>query len=131
MKLYLVQHAKPKLKEEDPVRRLQCFFEAGAEWIVHNLPQGRVMLAMLNGPAKEFKLQMWQGYQPMHQLIIDDILVPGIEQGIFRSEEPAPTAGLLMTLYLGIGSTVDEEGRSHLAPEWIAEFVLFGLRSTS
>ena len=116
---------------EDPVRRLHCFFEAGAEWIIHNLSQGKVMLTMLNGPDDEFKLRMWQGYQPMHQLIIDDILVPGIEQKVFRSDEPAATAGLLMTLYLGIGSTVDEEGRSHLAPDWIAKFVLSGLRRFS
>ena len=82
----------------------------------------KVMLTVLNGPDEEFKLRMWQGYQPMHQLIVDDILVPGMEQGIFRVEEPAPTAGLLMTLYLGIGTTVDEHGRSLLTPEWIAEF---------
>ena len=45
-------------QEEDPARRLERFFEAGAEWIVHHLPQGKVMLTMLNGPDDEFKLQM-------------------------------------------------------------------------
>jgi AcrR family transcriptional regulator len=115
-------------QEADPARRLQRFFQAGAEWIIHSLPQGKVMLTMLNGPDVEFKRQMWQGYQPMHQLIIDDILVPGMAQGLFRQEDPARTAGLLMTLYLGIGSTVDDQGRSRLAPEWIAEFVIAGLR---
>ena len=118
-------------EEEDPVRRLRCFFEAGFEWIVQNLSQGKVMLTMLNGPDEEFKLRMWQGYQPMHQLIVDDILVPGMEQGFFRPEKPAPTAGFLMTLYLGIGSTVDDQGKSLLAPEWIAEFILAGLRKTA
>ena len=118
-------------QEADPARRLQRFFEAGAEWIIHNLSQGKVMLTMLNGPDVEFKLQMWQGYQPMHQLIIDDILAPGMAQGVFRQEDPARTAGLLMTLYLGIGSTVDDQGRSWLAPEWIAGFVMAGLRETT
>ncbi|MFC2037650.1 TetR/AcrR family transcriptional regulator [Chloroflexota bacterium] len=118
-------------QEEDAVRRLQRFLQAGSEWIIHNLSRGKVMLTMLNGPDVEFKLRMWQGYQPMHQLIIDDILTPGMEQGAFRQEDPAMTAGLLMTLYLGIGSTVDEQGRSRLAPEWIAEFVLVGLRQTA
>jgi AcrR family transcriptional regulator len=113
--------------EPDPVRRLRRFFQAGSEWIVRNLSQGKVMLAMLNGPDAEFKLRMWHGYQPMHQLILEEILVPGMARGIFRQEDPARTAGLLMTLYLGIGSTVDEAGRSQLAPEWIAEFVLAGL----
>jgi AcrR family transcriptional regulator len=115
-------------QEEDPVRRMRRFFQAGSEWIAHNLSRGKVMLTMLNGPDVEFKLRMWQGYQPMYQLIIDDILAPGMEQGVFRQEDPAKTAGLLMTLYLGVGSTVDEQGRSWLTPEWIAEFVLAGLR---
>ena len=114
-------------QEEDPVRRLQGFFQAGFEWIIQNLSQGKVMLAVLNGPDAEFKLRMRQGYQPMHQLIIDDILAPGMEQGLFRKEDPVRVAGLLMTLYLGIGSTVDEEGRSRLAPEWIVGFVSVGL----
>jgi AcrR family transcriptional regulator len=118
-------------QQEDPVRRLQCFFQAGSEWIVHNLSQGKVMLTMLNGPDAEFNVRMWHGYQPMHQLIIKDILFPGMAQGIFRQEDPARMAGLLMTLYLGIGSTVDEVGRSQLAPEWVAEFVLAGLRETA
>ena len=67
----------------------------------------------------------------MHQLIIDHILAPGMAQGVFRQEDPARTAGLLMTLYLGIGSTVDDQGRSWLAPEWIAEFVMAGLRKSA
>ena len=118
-------------QEEDPVRRLQRFFEAGLEWIVRNLSQGRVMLTMLNGPDAEFKFQMWQGYQPMHQLLIADILVPGMELGLFRQLDPGATAGLLMTLYLGIGSAVNDEGRSQLAPQWIAAFVLDGLLKTA
>ena len=115
-------------QEVDPACRLQRFFQAGAEWITHNLSQGRVMLTVLNGPDTEFKLRMWHGYQPMHQLIIDDILAPGMAHGVFRQVDPARTAGLLMTLYLGIGTTVDEQGKSQLAPEWVAEFILAGLR---
>jgi AcrR family transcriptional regulator len=118
-------------EEEDPTRRLQRFFQAGFEWIIQNISQGKVMLTMLNGPDAEFKLRMWQGYQAMHQLIIEEILTPGMERGTFRPLDLGATAGLLMTLYLGIGSTVDEEGKSHLAPEWIAEFILDGLRKTA
>jgi AcrR family transcriptional regulator len=118
-----------QVRQEDEVAcRLERFFQAGSDWISHNLPQGRVMLTMLNGPDAEFKLRMWQGYQPMHQLIIDEILAPGAEEGLLRQEDPRATAGLLMTLYLGIGTTVDEEGRSWLTPEWVAEIVLAGLR---
>jgi len=115
-------------QEEDPICGLQRFFEAGADWIIDHLAEGRVMLTVLNSPDPEFKLRMWQGYQPMHQLLVTNVLVPGMERGIFRQLDPGATAGLLMTLYLGIGSTVDEEGRSQLAPEWIVDFVLDGLR---
>jgi AcrR family transcriptional regulator len=118
-------------QEEEPVHRLQRFFQAGVDWIIGYLAQGRVMLTVLNGPDAEFKRRMAQGYQPMHQLLIEDILLPGMERGLFRQLDPGETAGLLMTLYLGIGSTVDEEGRSRLAPEWISEFVLGGLRKTA
>jgi len=114
-------------EEEDPIRGLQRFFEAGADWIIGHLAQGRVMLTLLNGPDPEFKLHMAQGYQPMHQLLIEEVLVPGMEGGLFRQLDPGAAAGLLMTIYLGLGSTVDEEGRSRLAPEWIADFVLAGL----
>ena len=83
--------AEQVLQEDDPVLRLQRFFQAGAEWIIHNLSRGRVMLTMLNGPDAEFKLQMWQGYQSMHQLLIDDILVPGMEQGLSLIHISEPT----------------------------------------
>ena len=118
-------------EETDPVRRMQRFFEAGLEWILEYLSQGRVMLSVLNGPDAEFKLRMAQGYQPIHQLLIEEILTPGMERGLFRQLDPGATAGLLMTLYLGIGTTVDESGKSRLAPEWIAEFVLEGLRKAA
>jgi len=125
---YLAEQVR---EEKEPDRRLQRFFQAGLEWIVQYLSQGRVMLSVLNGPDEEFKLRMWQGYQAMHQLLIEEILAPGMEGGLFRAVDPGATAGLLMTLYLGIGTTVDEEGRSRLAPEWIAGFVLDGLRETA
>jgi AcrR family transcriptional regulator len=123
--------AEQVVQEEDPARRLQRFFQAGSEWIIHSLAQGKVMLTMLNGPDEEFKVRMWQGYQPMHQLLIEEVLVPCMAQGVFRQVDPGATAGLLMTLYLGIGTTVDPKGRTHLAPEWVAQFILAGLGGTA
>lgn len=119
--------AEQVTQEEDPGRRLERFFQAGLEWITHNLARGKVMLTMLNGPDTQFRERMWQGYQPMHQLLASEVLVPGMEQGLFRREDPLKAAGLLMALYLGLGSAVDEQGRSRLPPDWIAGFVLNGL----
>jgi len=116
-------------QEEDPVRRLQRFFEAGFEWITENLSQGKVLITTLNGPDVEFKAHMGQAYLPMHQLVGRDILAVGMECGVFRQVDLGSTAALLMTLYLGLGSTVDEQGRSRLAPERIADFILYGLCS--
>jgi AcrR family transcriptional regulator len=116
-------------QEEDPVRRLQRFFEAGFEWITENLSQGRVLITTLNGPDVEFKAHMGRAYLPMHQLVGRDILAAGVESGVFRPVDLASTAALLMTLYLGLGSTVDEQGRSRLASEQIVNFVLHGLCS--
>lgn len=73
-------------------------------------------------------LRMARGYQAMHQLIIDEILAPGVQRGLFCQLDPGVTAGPLMTLYPGIGLAVDEEGRSRLAPAWVAELVLDGMR---
>jgi hypothetical protein len=71
---------------------------------------------------------MGQAYQPMHQLIMGDILAPGVECGSFREVDLPSTAALLMTLYLGVGTTVDERGSPRLAPRQIADFVLHALR---
>ena len=119
--------AERVLDEEEPVRRVQRFFEAGAEWIVEHLAQGRVMLNTLNGPDPEFKARMGQAYQPMHQLLVREILAPGVEHGSFRDVDLRTTAALLMTLYLGVGTTVDEQGNPRLAPQRISDFVLHAL----
>jgi AcrR family transcriptional regulator len=116
-------------QEEDPIRRLQRFFGAGFEWITLNLCQGKVMLTTLNGPDVEFKARMHQAYQPMNELVGSDILAVGMECGVFRHMDLGSTAALLMTLYLGIGSTVDDQGKSRLTSEQIAEFVLHALRT--
>jgi AcrR family transcriptional regulator len=116
-------------QEEDPIRRLQRFFEAGFEWITQNLSQGKVMITTLNGPDLEFKARMGRAYQPMHQLVATDILAFGVEREVFREVDLGSAAGLLMTLYLGFGSTVDEQGRSRLAPEQVSDFVLYALRT--
>lgn len=114
---------------EEPDGRMHRFFEAGAEWIRRHLSQGRVMLMILNGPDQEFKARMAKAYQPMHRLLSQDILALGVELGVFREVDLGSTAALLMTLYLGIGTTVDEKGKTRLAPEQIADFVLCALRA--
>jgi len=115
------------IQVNDPISRLKNFFVAGFEWIEENLQQGRVMVATLNGPDVEFKEHLYAAYQPMFELVGIEIIGLGISQGLFRGMEPGPTAGMVMTIYLGFGSTVDDRGHPNVAPEKIADLVLHGL----
>ena len=114
--------------EDDPVRRLERFFEAGFAWVTENLPQGRVLFATLNGPDDEFKVHMYEAYLPMFQLVGQDILAVGIDQGIFRQLEPISTAGLIMTIYLGTGSQVNESGEQWFPAAQVSDFILRSLQ---
>jgi len=114
-------------QESDVVRRLERFFEAGFDWVTNHLAQTKVIFITLNGPEMEFKQYMYQRYQPMLQLVGKDILAAGIEQGIFRQMDAATTAGLIMTVYLGSISYLDEQGRLWMTSRLVSDFVLNGL----
>jgi len=115
-------------QEEDPARRLERFFEAGFAWVTENLDRGRVMITTLNGPDPEFKVHMYAAYQPMFQLVGREIVAAGVEQGTFRHMEPEAAARLLMTIYLGVGSQVNEQGRQWFSPGEVTALLLDGLR---
>ena len=115
-------------KEDDPACRLECFIEAGFAWVTDNFTQAKVMITALNGADTEFKNHMYARYQPMFELVGREILVAGIQQGTFRPVDPTSTAGLLMTIYLGAASQIDEQGKPWLAPAQVVEFVLSALR---
>lgn len=115
-------------QEEDPARRLECFFDAGFSWVTDNLAQARVLFTTLNGTDQEFKIRMYEAYQPMFQMVAREILAAGMEQGIFRQLEPVSTAGLIMNIYLGTGSQVNEQGQQWLPTGQVAEFVLNALQ---
>jgi AcrR family transcriptional regulator len=114
--------------EPDPARRLECFFEAGFGFVRDHHAKLQVMINTIYGPDAEFKEYLYTAYQPMFQLVEQDIVAAGIAQGIFRPVDPADTALLLMTIYLGTGSQVDEQGRVWQDPGQIADFALHALR---
>jgi AcrR family transcriptional regulator len=118
-------------QEGDPARRLERFYEAGFAWVTETLDQARVMIATLNGPDPEFKLTMYEAYQPMFQLVSRDIVAVGVERGIFQQVDPVATARLLMTIYLGVGSQVNEQGRHWFTPGQVTDLLLDGLRKQS
>lgn len=115
------------LEEDDPARRLECFYEAGFAYIVENLSAGKVMINNIYGPDTEFKTAMFTAYRPMFELVGRDIITAGMQQGIFRAVDPVRTAGLLMNIYLGTAAPTDDEGKSWILPGQVAEFVLHAL----
>jgi len=123
--------AEPIAREEDPARRLERFFEAGFAWVTENLDRARVMFATLNGPDRAFKLAMYEAYRPMFELVGRDIVAAGVERGCFRSVDPRAAANLLMTIYLGVGSQVNDEGRHWFTPAQVTDLLLDGLRKKS
>jgi AcrR family transcriptional regulator len=116
------------LSVDDPAGRLACFFRAGFEYVTSHLHRARVMLNTIYSSNQEQKEYCFRAYQPMFQLVVEQILSPGMQQGIFRQAELEPTVILLMTIYLGTASQVDEQGHPWLDPNRVAQFALNGLR---
>lgn len=117
------------LSEDDPATRLERFFQAGFEYVTSHIPRARAMFNTVYSSNQEQKNHCFQAYQPIFRLLAEQILMPGIQEGIFRQVEPESTATLLMTIYLGTASQVDEQGRPWLDPNQVAEFALRALRS--
>jgi TetR/AcrR family transcriptional regulator len=114
-------------REQDPVRRLENFYAAGFEFVEAYPPQARFLINTLYGAAPEFKAALYQAYLPMFQLVAEEILAPGMAQGIFQISDPVRTAPLLMTIYLGTSSQVDAQGKVYLSCREVTEFVLRSL----
>ncbi len=116
------------LQDDNAEQRLKRFFEAGWSVVREYLPRLRILVHTLYGADEELKLELWEAYQPMHKLILEDILELGIEQGTFRSLDLATTTNLIMNLYLGIASNADDEGQIWLTSDQVADFVFNALR---
>lgn len=114
--------------ENDPIHRIKRFFEAGFKFVEEDPARAQVLVSTLYGTHAEFKVPLYQIYQPMFQLVANEILTPGIKQGLFRNMELVGTSNMIMTFYLGTASSVDENGRLQLNPGEVATFVLNAIR---
>ena len=113
--------------EDDFIIRVEKLFIAGFEYLQKIPYQANVLFAMLQGTNMTFKQHLNQIYQPMFLLISDEILIPGMQKGIFQQLDPASTTLMIMTFYLGIGSIVDKNGDTSLDLKEVAAFVLRAL----
>lgn len=114
-------------QEDDFILRVERLFIAGFSFVMENPLRARVLFATLQGANVKFKEHLSKIYQPMFQLVSDEILIPGMEQGVFQSLDPISTTVMIMTFYLGVGSTVDENGKTPLDLKDVAAFVLRAL----
>ena len=110
-----------------PEDRVFRFFEAGFSFIQENLPQARVMINNIYGPDEEFKAVMYQAYQPLFEFVAAEIITAGKIAGVFREVDPSETAALIMTIYLGTGSQVNDQGNPWLDPLTVADFARHAL----
>lgn len=124
-----VSHIVDRVRAEpDPARRLARFFEAGFDFVARHPDQCRVLITTLHGPDDGFRDHLGQAYLPLFQLVGQEIVAPGVAGGHFRPVDPAAMAALLMNIYLGSSSQVDETGRPRLAAEQVADFAWHALR---
>jgi AcrR family transcriptional regulator len=124
---FIAEHIR---KVEDPIQRVERFFKAGFMFVENDPARGQVLVSTLYGTHDEFKGRLYQIYQPMFQLVAQEILAPGMAQGQFRELDPIETSIMIMTFYLGTGSSVDQNGKPFLNPEKVAAFVLNAIRRT-
>ena len=119
--------SKAVLAEESPSGRLIAFFESGFDFVKEFLSPARVMVNVIYGANEAFKMHLFQAYMPMFQFVTLEIITPGVHQGVFRQVDPAATANLLMTIYLGTASQITDEGEFYLDPGQVADFALNSL----
>jgi AcrR family transcriptional regulator len=112
----------------DPQQRLVRFYEAGFGFVEEHPVHARFLITALYTPERELQLAMYHAYQPMFRLVAQEIVLPGIQQGIFREIDGLEAANLLMTLYLGTSSNVDPHGKPFMDPHTVADFALHALQ---
>ena len=115
--------------KEGPEERVRAFFQAGFDFVSQNLAESRGIFTTLNGPDEGFRQRLFQVYAPLFVLIQTELLDHGIAHGAYRQKLPGTTAGLIMLIYLGVGSQVTQDGGHWVSAQEAADFVVRALVS--
>lgn len=110
------------------IAKLEAFFRSGFAFVDVQPAPSRVVINAVYGPSADFKTCVYQAYQPLFDLLIQDILGGGVASGELRELDANTTAALIMTIYLGSCSLLDEQNRIWVTPELIMDLVLAGIR---
>ena len=112
---------------EDPKKRVMTFYKAGFEFIERNFNRSISIFITLNSSDQEFKIRIFQCYQPLFAFLSEEVIKVGILAGTFHPVDADSTAGLLMLIYLGAGSQYRIDGNLRAEHSQIADFVLRSL----
>jgi AcrR family transcriptional regulator len=116
------------LDESNPEDRLKAFFDAGFSFVQDHPMEARGIFNTLNGPDDGFRARLFQVYGRLFSMLNNEILGPGAGSGSFRQDLPGSTAGLIMLIYLGVGSQLTPEGQHWLEAGEVADFVSRAIR---
>jgi AcrR family transcriptional regulator len=109
-------------------RRLECFFEAGINFVQQYRAQAQLITGLLYGPDEVFKQQLYRAYLPFFDLVSTEILQPGIAQGLFEVANLPAMTSLIMITYLGCCAQMNAEGMNWLNAAMVSDFVRRSLR---
>jgi AcrR family transcriptional regulator len=126
--MHLTHIARAVRQEERAEARLRAFFRAGFDFVTQHLARAKAVVNNLYGPDAEFKEDMYRAYQPMFELVGEEIIGYGIRQSAFGQVDAASVANLVMLIYLGIASQVSPQGLPWVGAEQVADLILDGLR---
>lgn len=125
---YIVERVETKTT---PVERMGAFFNAGFSFVEQYPEQAQVAISAVYGFDPEFKERIYQAYQRLFGLLINDIVGLGISTGDFRAENADSAAALLMSIYLGGSSLYNPDGGIWFDAEKVTSFVMDGLRKSN
>jgi len=125
---FIVEQVESKISPEE---RMQAFFNAGFNFVEAYPEQAQVAISAVYGFDPEFKERIYQAYQRLFDLLINDIVGLGISTGDFRVKNADTAAALLMSVYLGGSSLYSPDGGIWFDAQKVTSFVLDGLRKSN
>jgi AcrR family transcriptional regulator len=125
-------HVDSILEQVEPIenatQKLQQLFSAGFLFVENHPNKAAVIINAVYGPDREFRQRIFQAYDKLFSLMIEDILGRGIACGEFRPVDPDLAAAVLMSIYLGACSLIEGDGQVGFASDQFVTFILEGLR---
>jgi AcrR family transcriptional regulator len=109
------------------VDRTKAFFNAGFNFVEQYPEQAQVAISAVYGFDPEFKQRIYQAYQRLFDLLIEEIIGLGITNGDFRTENADTAAAFLMSIYLGGSSLYSPDGGIWFDAEKVTAFVMDGM----